>query len=114
MRDLLGSPAVLEPMSQDTLLSDVTTVFSMEDNTMLESLPTKEEVLATLTASNLHATAGTDGIPGLIYKECWSILGDSLTDVVCSLLRPTTHHIYENHSDDLQHQAQEKKITQSK
>ena len=39
-------------------------------------------VLETVTSSNLHAAPGTDGLPGLLYKECWSCLGPALSDVM--------------------------------
>ena len=49
---------------------------------MPESVPTKKELYATLKLSNLNPAAGSGGINGLIvYKECWSALGDSLHDV---------------------------------
>ena len=33
----------------------------------------------------LNAAPGSDGIPSLAYKECWSVLGDPLTDVMLSI-----------------------------
>ena len=32
-------------------------------------------------SSNINAAPGTDGLTNLVYKHCWDILGDSLTDV---------------------------------
>ena len=52
---------------------------------MLEIVPSKKEVLQALQSSNINASAGSDGIPSLVYKECWDILGDSLVEVTKSL-----------------------------
>ena len=35
-----------------------------------------------LADSNLLASPGTDGIPGLLYKEHWDLIGDHLTEVM--------------------------------
>ena len=56
-------------------------VFTEADNNMLLAIPTKKEVEETILESNLHAAPGTDGITSYLYKECWQILGDSLTEV---------------------------------
>ena len=85
VRELLGVPAQLDPTAQETLLSLVSKVFTEEDNAMLETHPSKDEVASTLHLSNLKASAGSDGISGLVYKACWNSLGDSLTDVISSL-----------------------------
>ena len=82
VQDLVGQPAMLDVDAQDTLLSLVTPVFSANDNIMLEALPTKAELHKTLVSSNLKAAAGCDGIPGIVYKECWKVLGDHLLDVM--------------------------------
>ena len=51
------------------MLSLVETVVTENDNSMLETEPSLQEVLETLKAS-----AGSDGITGLAYKECWDSL----------------------------------------
>ena len=83
--ELLGVDAYLDPVAQATLLDEVSRVFTDADNVMFESMPTKQELLDTIKSSNLKAAAGTDGIPGLVYKECWGCLGDPLHDVVTAL-----------------------------
>ena len=86
-------PADLDASAQDKLLQLVDKVFTEEDNDMLERTPSKKEVYETLCSSNLKSSAGSDGIPGLIYKECWDTLGDSLHGVVKELFSgslPTT------------------------
>ena len=85
VKELLDQPASLDVHSQDELLNEVTEVITNEDNAMLEKMPTKEEVEATLSSSNLSAAAGSDGIPGLLYKECWTALGDSFVEVIREL-----------------------------
>ena len=44
--------------------------------------PTKTEVFETLSASNLHAAPGTDGLTNFFYKESFKVIGEPLTDVV--------------------------------
>ena len=93
VRNLLGSPAILDQSAQDTLLDEIDTVFTDSDNEMLSKPPTKNEIHSNLLNSNLHASAGSDGIPGMVYKECWDTLGDSLLEVHHDLLSgqpPTT------------------------
>ena len=52
---------------------------------MFLSPPTKEEVWKTLSESILNASPGSEGIPSLAYKECWSVLGDALTEVMIAI-----------------------------
>ena len=85
VRKLLCNPADLDKVSQSDLLSLVSPVFTSEDNDLLETMPSMKEVLHTLRTSNLNASAGSDGIPSLVYKECWDSLGDSFLEVMKSL-----------------------------
>ena len=78
-------PAELDKNAQNSLLNLVTPVFTDSDNNMLEAVPTQEEILKVLSASNLEASAGSDGISSLVYKQCWDSLGDSLFRVMKSL-----------------------------
>ena len=34
-----------------------------------------------LWGSNVNSSPGSDGITFLVYRECWDILGDALTEV---------------------------------
>ena len=68
--------------AQDLLLVEVLPVFTPEDNILLCKATTKKEVEETLSEANLHAAPGSDGITSFLYKECWDLLGDSLTEVV--------------------------------
>ena len=90
MEELLLHPAALDKVAQDTLLKDVQVVFTEEDNKKFLTAPTKETVLRVLSDSNLLAAPGTDGIPGLLYKEHWDLLGDQLTEVMCEIFKNKT------------------------
>ena len=69
VRKLLCCPAILDRASQNELLSLVSPVFSSDDNDMLETMPSKKEVLHALSSSNFNASSGSDGISSLVYKE---------------------------------------------
>ena len=85
VEDLLLHPAQLDIQAQDVLLQEVLPVFTKEDNEKMLTPPTNQEVLKTIDASNLHAAPGTDGLPSLLYKECWPILGSALSYVMRSV-----------------------------
>ena len=85
VEDLLLHPAQLDADAQAALLNEVDQVFTAADNKMLLSAPTKKEVEETLSASNLHAAPGTDGLTSYFYKECFDIIGDSLTEVASAV-----------------------------
>ena len=85
VRNLLEKPAVLNLESQDELLSEVSVSITNTDNAMLETCPSYDEVYSTLVNSNLKAAAGSDGIPGLLYKKYWDVIGESLVAVVQEL-----------------------------
>ena len=79
---LLLNPAELDRSAQDTLLNELDSKVTEEENDMLRKPPDKAEVLETLKAANAQAAPGTDGITSLFYKVCWDTIGDALTDVV--------------------------------
>ena len=78
---LLMHPAKLDKVAQGILLSDIDKVFTDEDNDMLVTKPTKAEVEESVKTSNVDAAPGSDGITSLVYRECFNILGDALTEV---------------------------------
>ena len=89
----LGNLPDLDPTAQETLLREVSKVFSEEDNKMLEKTPSKDEVLDILKVSNLKAAPGTDSITTLLYRDHWSVVGDAVTEVVAAVwegAKPTT------------------------
>ena len=80
--ELLLHPVELDRDAQECLLLEVEPVFSDSDNEQLLSPPTKEDVKEVLDSSNLQAAPGSDGITSLLYKVCWDILGDPLTEIM--------------------------------
>ena len=85
VEDLLLHPAALDKVAQDILLKEVKVVFTEQDNKKFMTKPTKDTVLKVLSNSNLLAAPGTDGIPALLYKEHWDLLGDHLTGVMTAI-----------------------------
>ena len=81
MGDLLLHPANLDEAAQSCLLKEVKPVFTKKDNEMFLKSPTKDEVKESLWSAKINAAPGTDGLTNLVYKHCWDIFGDSLTDV---------------------------------
>ena len=59
--------------------------FSDSDNNMLDKMPSKAEVRASVMSSNSKASPGNDGISNLFYQECFETIGDALTDVVTAV-----------------------------
>ena len=49
---------------------------------MLCALPGKNEVKEVLWDCDQHAAPGTDGLTAFLYKQCWDVLGDHLTEVI--------------------------------
>ena len=87
MEDLLLHQGNLNHVAQQVLLNEVEPVFTEQDNQLFLTPPTKDDVRKTVNNSNLLAAPGTDGIPGLVYKECWNVLGDHLTAVMNEIFR---------------------------
>ena len=85
--ELLLNPAVLNSEAQGILLEEVEQVFTEADNTMMNKLPTKNEIKEVLFNSNLRAAPGTDGITSLLYHDHWDILGDSLHEVTTEIMK---------------------------
>ena len=67
------------------MLAEVSTVFTESDNVALLVTPTEKEIKGVLSNSHLLASPGTDGIPSLLYYECWEIMKDSLMEMVISV-----------------------------
>ena len=80
--DLLSSHPNLCEASQASLLGEVQPVFTEQDNNMFRKLPTKQEVKESVNSANMNAAPGNDGLTSFVYKHCWDILGQSLTEVV--------------------------------
>ena len=52
---------------------------------MMAAPVTKDEVKKLLWKANINSSPCSDGLKYLVYRECWEILGDALTDV-CNCL----------------------------
>ena len=47
--------------------------------------------------ANMDAAPGTDSLTNLVYKECWGVLGDSLTEIAQAVLNgDKTHPLSKN------------------
>ena len=82
VEDLLLHPAQLDWQAQQILLAEIVPVFTAEDNRKMLLPRSNSDVLETVSSSNLNAAPGIDGLPSLLYKECWSCLGPALSDVM--------------------------------
>ena len=82
---VFGVPPVLDENAQRQLLQEVNPILTDEDNQKLDAQPTKEETKERLWKTNSNSSPGSDGLTYLVYKECWDILGDPLTDVMICL-----------------------------
>ena len=80
--DLLLQPSLVDQVARDIMLAEVEKVFTDQDNLKLCKIPSMENVKEVLSASNLMAAPGTDGIPSLLYSKCWEVMGPALTEVV--------------------------------
>ena len=85
VEELLLHPAALDKVSQQVLLDEVVPVFTTKDNEQFLTPPDAEKVKQVVNSSNLYAAPGTDGIPSLLYKECWNVLGTALTEVMLAV-----------------------------
>ena len=70
---------------QQLLLDELVPVFTQKDNENFLKPPTVETVKEVVNSSNLYAAPGTDGLPSLLYKECWAVLGNPLTEVMLAI-----------------------------
>ena len=67
-------------------------MFTDDDNSRILEPLDKQYILETINKSNVNAAPGSDGIPTLFYKDCWDIIGDTLTEVILAIfngLAPT-------------------------
>ena len=83
----LTNPALLDPLAQEILQNEVDESFTNEDNIKLKLVPPKSEIKSVLDSCRPHAAPGTDGQTVYLYKQCWEILGDSLTEVVQAVFK---------------------------
>ena len=78
----LLNPSAVDQAARDTMLAKVMQVFTEKDNKGMLSMPKMDDVKKVVSSANHIAAPGTDGIPSLLYHNCWDIMGQSLTEVV--------------------------------
>ena len=78
----LEQEILLDAAAQNTLLDEISPVFTDEDNLTLIKTPDDAEVLEVLKKSNLHAAPGTDSITNYFYLQFYDVIGKHLGDVV--------------------------------
>ena len=81
VEDLLLTPHPLDQEAQDTLLAEISPVFSDKDNEMLCAPPTEKEMKQVLSNSHWLAAPGIDGIPSLLYHVCWETMKEPLMEM---------------------------------
>ena len=84
--DLLTKPAQLDLKAQELLLQEVKPVFTEEDNIKIKKIPSKEDVKESIWSARVDAAPGSDGLSMLVYRQCWDTLGDSLTEMVQTVM----------------------------
>ena len=82
VEDLLLTSLPLDQQARDSLLLEIEPVFTDTDNTMLEALPTYDELHEVVRNSHHLASPGTDSIPSLLYHICWDTVGPALFSMV--------------------------------
>lgn len=80
-KSMFTKEEVFFPKHLDNLISPCITE---EENSILQNIPTPEEIKATLFQMQDLKAPGLDGFPALYYKEFWYIVGESVTQVVTS------------------------------
>lgn len=68
------------------VLAEVDATVTEEDNARLTTPFTKDEVLAALRASPRGKSPGEDGLPAELYLATWCVLGDTLTELMNTML----------------------------
>ena len=85
MASHLLNPAPLDPLAQEILLADVERRFRDTDKEKLNAHLSKSEDKLVLKTSRPHAAPGTNGLTVYFYNKSWSIICDSLTEVIQSV-----------------------------
>ena len=83
--NILEKTADLSINAQQVLLDEIDECFSENDSRMLNEMPSKAEVKASVMTANSKAAPGNDGISNLFYQECFKVIGDALTNVVIAV-----------------------------
>ncbi|WMV32838.1 hypothetical protein MTR67_026223 [Solanum verrucosum] len=68
----------------ERVLQLIPTAVTLEQNEMLQAMPSIEELRQVVFAMNPNSDAGPDGIGGKFYQACWSIIKEDLLAAVQS------------------------------
>ncbi|WMV30181.1 hypothetical protein MTR67_023566 [Solanum verrucosum] len=68
----------------ERIIQNIPTIVTAEQNEMMQTMPTMEELKQFVFAMNLNSAAGPDGFGGKFYQACWSIIKEDLLEVVQS------------------------------
>ncbi|XP_026390091.1 uncharacterized protein LOC113285383 [Papaver somniferum] len=66
----------------EELLDVIPSVITYEDQEMLDSIPTTEEIKKIVFEMDSDSAPGPDGFPGSFYKSCWDIIQLDLKDAI--------------------------------
>lgn len=74
-----------DPVVDLSLLEVIPKILVVEDNCMLEEMPSNEEIKAVVFALSADSSPGLDGYIRYFYKLCWSIVRSDLCKAVSYL-----------------------------
>ncbi|XP_070039898.1 uncharacterized protein [Nicotiana tomentosiformis] len=89
--DIFKQLAILEDIVRFTnegdafeysLLNNVSSMVTMDQNLELSRLPTIEEVRATIFELSEESASSPDGFTGLFYQTCWDVIGADIHNMV--------------------------------
>ncbi|XP_075087558.1 uncharacterized protein LOC107813948 [Nicotiana tabacum] len=69
-----------------SLLNNVPSMVTMDQNLELSRLPTIEEVRAVVFELSGESASGPDGFTGLFYQTCWDVIGADLHNMIGDFL----------------------------
>ena len=87
VRSLWENEVKLDEKAQEELLKEVEKSFTEEDNKLLESTITNQEIKESLDKCNMRSAPGTDCITYQVFHKCWHILGEDLSDVLREIVK---------------------------
>ncbi|KAL2471166.1 DNAse I-like superfamily protein [Abeliophyllum distichum] len=64
------------------LLESIPNIISLEDNRILNAVPTAEEIKGTVFSFDKDSAAGPDGFSALFYQHCWDIIQHDLCEAI--------------------------------
>ncbi|XP_071906091.1 uncharacterized protein [Coffea arabica] len=70
--------------SSSTLLNHIPKILTVEENDLLEQVPSEEEIRSTVFAMDGDSTPGPDGYTGKFFTAAWSVIGEDVVRAVGS------------------------------